>query len=53
MKDTSKGVLRAPLDVFFVNGVSLFVVAEIRLAEGRKMLLEFVKFIDKYKYKEV
>jgi len=34
------------------NGVPLLVVAEIRLAEDRKMLSEFIKLIDKYKYKE-
>lgn len=34
------------------NGVPLIVAAEVRLAEDRKRLLEFIKLIDKYKYKK-
>ena len=34
------------------SGVPLIVTAEIRLAEDRKILLEFIKLIDKCKYKE-
>lgn len=44
--------LMSPPDMLDENGLPIRVSAEIRITEDRKVLLEFIKLIDKYRYKK-
>lgn len=44
--------LMSPPDMLDENGLPIRVNAEKRIAEDREVLLEFIKLIDKYKYKK-
>lgn len=44
--------IMSPQDELDENGIPLIVKAEIRITEDRKRLLDFIKQIDKYRYKD-